>query len=84
MLPWPTHAGAVVVRTSEHEIDYLLVRARTGQPKWVLPKGRIELGETLAVSVALTAAAQSAGLDSSPSGSASAAHGEFACTGGGC
>lgn len=45
-MPLPTHAGAVVVRSSDHEVDYLLVRAKAERPEWVLPKGHIEPGET--------------------------------------
>lgn len=42
----PTHAGGVVVREGASEREYLLVRARSAAPEWVLPKGHIEWGET--------------------------------------
>jgi 8-oxo-dGTP pyrophosphatase MutT (NUDIX family) len=42
----PTHAGAVVVRPGRAGTDYLIVRAHSEQPQWVLPKGHIEPGES--------------------------------------
>ena len=41
----PRLAGAVVYRTSKRGREYLLVTARRGHT-WVLPKGKIERGET--------------------------------------
>jgi 8-oxo-dGTP pyrophosphatase MutT (NUDIX family) len=43
--PW-SHAGGVVVRTIDGECEYLLVEASDTPGIWVLPKGRIEPGET--------------------------------------
>jgi 8-oxo-dGTP pyrophosphatase MutT (NUDIX family) len=43
--PW-SHAGGVVVRTIDGEREYLLVEASDTPGIWVLPKGRIEPGET--------------------------------------
>ena len=41
-----SHAGGVVVRSMEGELQYLLVEASDGRDVWVLPKGHIEKGET--------------------------------------
>ncbi len=38
----PTHAGGVVYRLAEGEVEYLIVRPKRGQDEWVLPKGHIE------------------------------------------
>ena len=43
-----THAGGVVVRQSEKSRQYLLVRATKSPSEWVLPKGHVEGGETMA------------------------------------
>jgi 8-oxo-dGTP pyrophosphatase MutT (NUDIX family) len=43
----PTHAGALVVRPGRGGTDYLIVRARSEWPEWVLPKGHIEPGESV-------------------------------------
>ena len=43
--PW-SHAGGVVVRVVDGELHYLLVEASDAREVWVLPKGRIEDGET--------------------------------------
>src|SRR5687768_17007196 len=42
----PTHAGGVVYRRVRRRIEFLLVSARRDPDAWVLPKGRIEPGET--------------------------------------
>ena len=42
----PTHAGAVVGRSSAQRWEFLLIRANTPAREWVLPKGHIERGET--------------------------------------
>ena len=41
-----SHAGGVVVRMIDNELHYLLVEASDNRGMWVLPKGRIEEGET--------------------------------------
>ena len=41
-----SHAGGVVVRTVDNELEYLLVAASDNRKVWVLPKGHIEKGET--------------------------------------
>jgi len=41
-----SHAGGVVVRAMEGELQYLLVEASDSRGVWVLPKGHIERGET--------------------------------------
>jgi 8-oxo-dGTP pyrophosphatase MutT (NUDIX family) len=41
-----SHAGGVVVRSMEGELQYLLVEASDSRDVWVLPKGHIEKGET--------------------------------------
>lgn len=43
--PW-SHAGGVVRRTIDGELEYLLVEAHDDRDVWVLPKGHIEKGET--------------------------------------
>ena len=42
----PTHAGGIVIRVREGERQVLLVRGTRAPHDWVLPKGRIERGET--------------------------------------
>ncbi len=42
----PTHAGGVVVRRDRDTLRYLVVTAKTESKSWVLPKGRIESGES--------------------------------------
>lgn len=42
----PTHAGAVVWRADADLPRFLLVTAKGADDEWVLPKGRIEEGET--------------------------------------
>lgn len=43
----PTHAGGVVARRGEDgTVELLVVSARSKRGKWVLPKGRIEPGES--------------------------------------
>jgi 8-oxo-dGTP pyrophosphatase MutT (NUDIX family) len=42
----PTHAGGVVVRESSSGPEYLVVEASSNPGMWVLPKGRIEAGES--------------------------------------
>jgi 8-oxo-dGTP diphosphatase len=44
----PTHAGGIVVRRDGPQPRFLLVTARRSPDEWVLPKGRIEKGETAA------------------------------------
>jgi 8-oxo-dGTP pyrophosphatase MutT (NUDIX family) len=41
-----THAGGIVIRVREGEPQVLLVRGTRAPHDWVLPKGRIEAGET--------------------------------------
>jgi 8-oxo-dGTP pyrophosphatase MutT (NUDIX family) len=41
-----THAGGVVRRTRNDELEYLIVAASDNPDIWVLPKGHIEKGET--------------------------------------
>jgi 8-oxo-dGTP pyrophosphatase MutT (NUDIX family) len=41
-----SHAGGVVVRRVNGELEYLLVEAKHNRGMWVLPKGHIEPGET--------------------------------------
>ena len=43
-----THAGAVVFRLTSAGLRYLLVEASGTQDRWVLPKGRVEDGESRA------------------------------------
>ena len=40
-----THAGCVVFRDDQDEIQYLVISSSTGE-HWVLPKGHIDPGET--------------------------------------
>ncbi|HEY7475845.1 MAG TPA: NUDIX domain-containing protein [Vicinamibacterales bacterium] len=42
----PTHAGGVVVRRDGTTLRYLVVTSKTESRSWVLPKGRIEPGES--------------------------------------
>jgi 8-oxo-dGTP pyrophosphatase MutT (NUDIX family) len=42
----PTHAGGVVYRRRRRRIEFLLVTARRDPDAWVLPKGRMEPGES--------------------------------------
>jgi 8-oxo-dGTP pyrophosphatase MutT (NUDIX family) len=58
----PTHAGAVVVRPAQAGTDYLIVRARSEHPEWVLPKGHIEPGES-AEQAALREVREEAGIE---------------------
>jgi 8-oxo-dGTP pyrophosphatase MutT (NUDIX family) len=58
----PTHAGAVVVRPGREGTDYLIVRARSERPEWVLPKGHIEPGES-AKQAALREVREEAGIE---------------------
>jgi 8-oxo-dGTP pyrophosphatase MutT (NUDIX family) len=41
-----THAGGVVRRAFNDELEYLIVAASDNPDVWVLPKGHIEKGET--------------------------------------
>ena len=41
-----THAGGIVYRRRENDIEVLIVRARPAPHDWVLPKGHIDPGET--------------------------------------
>ena len=41
-----SHAGGVVARDAGGEVEYLLVAASDNPDVWVLPKGRIEIGES--------------------------------------
>src|ERR1051325_5923127 len=41
-----SHAGGVVRRTVNDEVQYLIVAASDNPDIWVLPKGHIEKGET--------------------------------------
>ena len=41
-----THAGGIVYRRREENLEMLIVRARPFPHDWVLPKGHIEPGET--------------------------------------
>jgi 8-oxo-dGTP pyrophosphatase MutT (NUDIX family) len=41
-----SHAGGVVVRSTNGELEYLLVEASDNRGMWLLPKGHIEKGET--------------------------------------
>ena len=42
----PSHAGGVVIRRDGGAVRYLVVSAKRDRTAWVLPKGRIEPGET--------------------------------------
>lgn len=55
-----SHAGTVVFRERDGEIDYLVVSSSDGL-NWVLPKGHIESGETPEVA-ALRELAEEAGV----------------------
>ena len=46
MKPRWSHAGGVVKRTRNDELEYLIVAASDNPNIWVLPKGHIEKGET--------------------------------------
>jgi 8-oxo-dGTP pyrophosphatase MutT (NUDIX family) len=41
----PTHAGGIVFRWNGEQVEYLLVRPKSGVAEWVLPKGHIESNE---------------------------------------
>jgi len=41
-------AGAVAVRRDGADLDYLIVTARRDPEHWILPKGNVEPGESLA------------------------------------
>ena len=41
-----SHAGGVVVRSVDGQLEYLLVEASDRRGMWLLPKGHIEAGET--------------------------------------
>jgi 8-oxo-dGTP pyrophosphatase MutT (NUDIX family) len=41
-----THAGGLVFRRQEGEVNYLIVRAKPNPTHWVIPKGHIEPGES--------------------------------------
>jgi 8-oxo-dGTP pyrophosphatase MutT (NUDIX family) len=41
-----THAGGVVFRQRDGIVEYLMVQASKNRDEWVLPKGRIEPGES--------------------------------------
>lgn len=43
----PTHAGGVVFRRTRGKIEIMLVEAKDDPKQWVLPKGHVELRETL-------------------------------------
>jgi 8-oxo-dGTP pyrophosphatase MutT (NUDIX family) len=55
-----SHAGTVVFRERDGEVDYLVVSSSDGL-NWVLPKGHIDLGETPEVA-ALRELAEEAGV----------------------
>lgn len=44
-----THAGGIVYRQKNGKTLFLIVTSSTNNNKWVLPKGRIEKGETAEV-----------------------------------
>jgi 8-oxo-dGTP pyrophosphatase MutT (NUDIX family) len=48
----PSHAGGVVVRSDDGPARFLLVSAKTQPNEWVLPKGHIEPGESVAETAA--------------------------------
>jgi 8-oxo-dGTP diphosphatase len=60
-----THAGGVTFREAGGGWQILLVRARPAPHDWVLPKGRIEAGETPA-ECARREICEEAGVDSMP------------------
>lgn len=43
----PSHAGGVVFRQVNNQVEYLLVQAKKAPNEWVLPKGHIEPGEQI-------------------------------------
>ena len=43
----PTHAGGVVFRENGGKVEYLIVRAKSDDQEWILPKGHIEGGEDM-------------------------------------
>jgi 8-oxo-dGTP pyrophosphatase MutT (NUDIX family) len=61
----PTHAGGVIVRTTNNRTEILLVRARPAPHDWVLPKGHIEEDETPAA-CARREVREEAGVDATP------------------
>jgi 8-oxo-dGTP pyrophosphatase MutT (NUDIX family) len=42
-----THAGGIVYRIHSNQPEFLIITARKNRAHWVLPKGHIEVGETL-------------------------------------
>jgi 8-oxo-dGTP pyrophosphatase MutT (NUDIX family) len=42
-----SHAGGVVFRRVDDQVEYLLVQAKNAPQEWVLPKGHIEPGERM-------------------------------------
>jgi 8-oxo-dGTP pyrophosphatase MutT (NUDIX family) len=42
-----THAGGIAVKNDNGVLRYLIVTAKKNRHHWVLPKGHIELGETM-------------------------------------
>nr|AIA11899.1 NUDIX domain protein [uncultured bacterium] len=67
-----SHAGTVVFRERDGEIDYLVVSSSDGL-NWVLPKGHIERGETPEVA-ALRELAEEAGVSGAMVAPLSAQH----------
>jgi 8-oxo-dGTP pyrophosphatase MutT (NUDIX family) len=41
-----THAGGLVFRRQDGDVQYLIVRAKPNPTHWVIPKGHIEPGES--------------------------------------
>lgn len=41
----PTHAGGIVFRSSNHQVEYLLVGPKREVGEWIFPKGHIEENE---------------------------------------
>jgi 8-oxo-dGTP pyrophosphatase MutT (NUDIX family) len=41
-----THAGGIVIRSVNGELQYLIITAKENPDHWVFPKGHIDLGET--------------------------------------
>jgi RNA-binding protein len=60
-----THAGGIVYRHHQGRLEFLLVRAKPAPHDWVLPKGRIEAGET-AAACARREVQEEAGVDAVP------------------
>jgi 8-oxo-dGTP diphosphatase len=60
----PTHAGGVVVRRDGAALRYLVVTSKTESRSWVLPKGRIEPGESPS-QAAIREVLEEAGVDAS-------------------